>query len=228
MLPCYNPQPAWVERVVSQYAALQSTLATEIEIVLVNDGSTTEVADEDISNLRQVIPLFQYISYTQNRGKGHALRQGVAKASAPIVLYTDIDFPYSVDSIAAVYHCLQNEQADVAAGVKNNEYYAKVPPMRRYISKILRGMIGIFFSLPVTDTQCGLKGFNLKGKQVFLDTRIDRYLFDLEFIHAAHKKGLEIMPIKVALNDFVVFRQMNYSLLFSEVVNFIKIVAGKK
>lgn len=199
-------------------------LHADIAIILVNDGSTSGVTDNDISMLQNTIPGFQYVSYKENKGKGYALRKGVAVASTDIILYTDIDFPYTIESIASVYHSLADDRTDIAAGIKNKNYYAKVPVVRRYISKILRSMTGVFFNVPVNDTQCGLKGFNHKVKDLFLQTQVDRYLFDLEFIRMVYKRGYRILPIEVQLHEHVVFRQMNYKLLLPEVVNFLSII----
>lgn len=228
VLPCYNPQPEWAERVIHQYELLSERLPTEVNIIIVNDGSTQNISQQDIASLEKAIPSFEYISYSENRGKGYALRQGVAKAISDVTIYTDIDFPYSINSVTDIYQQLQSEDVDIVAGVKNQNYYNKVPMVRRYISKVLRSMIAMFFNIPISDTQCGLKGFNQKGRVIFVETNIDRYLFDLEFIHNAHTKGLRIKAVEVELNDFVVFRRMNYKLLLPEVINFIKIIAKKR
>jgi glycosyltransferase involved in cell wall biosynthesis len=226
-LPCYNPQPGWAERIVAQYREIAQVLDAPVNIILVNDGSTTNISGGDIKLLNQSITAFEYISYAENRGKGYALRQGVARADADIIIYTDIDFPYTTASLAAVYNTLYKEGFDVAAGIKNDKYYNQVPPARRYISKMLRSMIGMFFRIPFADTQCGLKGFVHGVKQEFLDIDIDSYLFDLDFIRRVYKKRYKVKPVPVELNDNVIFRRMSYKLLIPEMKNFIKIMLRK-
>lgn len=198
-----------------------------MSIILVNDGSTRGISQQDIKVLQQKIPSFILADNHVNKGKGYALRKGVALATTDIIIYTDIDFPYATQSIAAVYNTLCTDDCDIAIGVKDKNYYTKVPIVRKYISKLLRMFTGIIFSLPVTDTQCGLKGFKIDAKNVFLTTTIDRYLFDLEFIRKAHKQKFKIQAIAVRLNDNVVFRKMNYRLLMGEAVNFIKLIFSR-
>lgn len=224
ILPCYNPQPHWVQRVVEQYNTIAAQLNTTITIILVNDGSTAGVTDGDILLLKQSIPHFEYITYAENKGKGHAVRQGVAVAETDIIIYTDIDFPYTTYSVISVYDALSKDNAAIVAGVKNETYYSKVPPVRKRISKILQSLTGMFFNIPVTDTQCGLKGFRIGIKDVFLATTINRYLFDLEFIRAAHKQKYTIHQVPVQLNDNVVFKRMNYKMLLTEFINFIRLM----
>jgi glycosyltransferase involved in cell wall biosynthesis len=225
VLPCYNPANNWVNAIIESYHDLSKLLPqTAIKIILVNDGSTKQIAESDINQLQQHLVNFQYIHYQVNRGKGYALRKGVAAADAPICLYTDVDFPYTTNSIMALLQQLTSAQFDIAAGVKNKNYYKHVPPFRRFISKLLRACTGFVLRLKVADTQCGLKGFNEKGKELFLSTTIDRYLFDLEFIFLASKnKQVTITPVPIELNENVHFSSMRLGILFTEAKNFITI-----
>ena len=93
--------------------------------------------------------------------------------------------PYEEKSLLEVARLLTSENADVVAGVRADTYYEGVPADRRRISRFLRWMLRTFLGVKVTDTQCGLKGFNQKGREIFLQTTINRFLFDLEFIFLA-------------------------------------------
>ena len=167
---------------------------------------------------------FQYIENKENRGKGYAIRCGMTKASGDYIIYTDIDFPYSVDSTVAIYNQLMLDKCDVAAGVKDKAYYKDVPKMRKVISKGLQFFTKTLLSLPISRTQCGLKGFKKSIKYLFLETTIDRYLFDIEFLRNAYKKKYKVVPIPVVLNENVVFRKMNYKILLPEILNFVKLL----
>lgn len=228
VLPCYNPQPHWAERVVVGYNDVTALIGIAPSVILVNDGSVQHIGKEDISLLEQSIACFKYISYTENRGKGYALRQGVAQANTPYIIYTDIDFPYTADSLAAVFNSLYKDGYDVAIGIKNDSYYEHVPVARRFISKALRQMIGLLLDIPITDTQCGLKGFKNEISPEFLSIDIDRYLFDLEFIRKTSSKRYRLKAIPVILNSNVVFRSMNYKLLLPEIINLFKISFRRK
>lgn len=225
VLPCYNPANNWVNTIIDNYRQLEIVLPqTTIQIIVVNDGSVKQIPENEILMLKQSIPLFQYIFYPVNRGKGFALRKGVELTTAPITIYTDVDFPYTPKSIVQILNELVNNNFDIAAGTKDNNYYKHVPFFRRFISKLLRACTGYILKLKVADTQCGLKGFNEKGKQVFLKTTIDRYLFDLEFIFLASKNPeLKIVPVPIQLNENVHFSSMRMGILFTEAKNFLKI-----
>jgi len=223
VLPCYNPQPGWAQRVIHSYQLIATALGRDPGLILVNDGSAFGVTAEDLRLLQEAIPRFQYLANERNRGKGYTLRAGVTLASADVVLYTDIDFPYTEASLIAVFGALQRG-AQVAAGVKDAAYYEGVPPLRRLISRVLRLLIKGLLRLPISDTQCGLKGFDRSGRAAFLATTIDRYLFDLEFLFLAYRQfGLRVEAVPVALKPGIAFSRMRPRILVEEGLNFLRI-----
>lgn len=223
ILPCYNPPENWAPNIIKEYTSLLEVIEDPMEIILVVDGMNPSPAAE-IELLQKSIPAFTCISYPVNKGKGHAIRKGVEIANGEIILYTDVDFPYTRASIYKIYSALKNRTCDVAVGIKNDAYYAHVPFMRRVLSKGLSRLIRSFLSIPITDTQCGLKGFVKAIRPVFLGTRIERYLFDLEFIRSSFRMGYNLKAIQIELNENVRFRVMSYRILFPEIVNFMKLV----
>lgn len=228
VLPCYNPPENWSKVVGESYQQICDHINDRVEFILVNDGSTKHVSEESIGQLKELIPLFHYISYQQNMGKGFALRAGVKEAKGNLIIYTDTDFPYTIDSLFSVYDALCNG-SDVVLGVKDKSYYKEVPFFRMFISKVLRKLVKVFLSIPVTDTQCGLKGFRSSQKDIFLSTTINRYLFDLEFVYKCYRQNpkLDIRPTTLRLKPEVSFRKMNSGILISELRNFLSIILNK-
>ncbi|HHG83199.1 MAG TPA: glycosyltransferase [Bacteroidetes bacterium] len=225
ILPCFNPINDWAEKVIEAVNVIQKGLPnTAIHIILVNDGSSTGVSENDIELLSQKLNSFQYIPSSPNMGKGFALRRGVAAAKSNYQIYTDIDFPYQENSLLHLFSILQAGKSDIVVGVRDNAYYEGVPPTRKRISRILRWMLRTFLRLKITDTQCGLKGFNSKGKLLFMQTTINRFLFDLEFVFlASHEKSLLLTPADVSLKPGVIFSKVNWRILLIEGFNFLKI-----
>lgn len=226
ILPYYNPPTNWELHVLDAYQTLQRKLLFHPEIIVVNDGSLIG-QEKALDFLKNNIPNFKATGYEQNKGKGAALRHGVALAQGAKIIFTDIDFPYTTESCLSIWEALLTY--DIVIGIKDKTYYRHLPKARIWVSKFLRKMIGLFFRMPITDTQCGLKGFNQKGKTIFLDTTIDRYLCDLEFVYRSFraKPPLKIASREVKLRDEVEFRKMNAKILISEFFNFLKIVRSK-
>lgn len=223
IIPCYNPHDGWELELAAHVKDFTAYLQRDIRLVLVNDASQKNVTETAIQFLTDKIPGFTYISYPENKGKGYALREGSRAIGEGIVLYTDIDFPYTFESMRAVVAALDNG-TDVAVGTRDEVYYENTPKRRTIISKILRNMFRVLFHLPVTDTQCGLKGFNLRGKEVFMQTRINRFLFDMEFIAlAAKRKDIRLDAVPVTLRNNIHFSRMNAKIIVTELYNFVRI-----
>lgn len=221
VLPCFNPTQQWENNVLDEYRLLKAALPLErIQLIIVNDGSTINVSAASKLLLETENAVF--VQRDINYGKGFTLREGVQLAIGDRVIYTDIDFPYTHNSFLAVYNALK--QVDVAIGVRSEAYYMNMPKARVYISKTLRFFIRKFLSIPTDDTQCGLKGFNTKGKEVFLQTKINRYLFDLEFVFLSARKSLTIAQVPVELKSGITLSKMRGFILLGEGANFLRIL----
>ena len=210
-----------MKNVVTRFNLLEAEIKGA-QLIIVNDGSLNLTQQAFIAVFNSFGNI-TCITYNENKGKGYALREGVKAATGELIIYTDIDFPYTQESFLKLYSSLKNKEADVAIGIRGEEYYAHLPKARVRISKLLRWFIKKFLRIPTDDTQCGLKGFNQKGKEVFLQTTINRYLFDLEFIFLSARKKLAIKTIEVELRPEIVLSKMNWKILVQEFGNFLKI-----
>ncbi len=226
VLPCYNPIGSWHENVVQRLKAIEKQLDGPVALVLVNDGSTQNVEVAKLNYIKSHHTLSTIISYSQNKGKGYALRQGVEKVEQYPIIYTDIDFPYTLESLCNIFSNLQQNHS-VVLGKRNNDYYSNTPLVRKIISKTLRGVLKTFLRLPTDDTQCGIKGFNKAGAGLFLSTQIDRFLFDLEFVKLVSKRKLDCITTDVELKPNIVFSKVNLKILLKESLNFVRVLFRK-
>ena len=224
ILPVYNPAEGWADIVLNKTDELIRLYPDlEFEVIVVDDGSSPDIFREGFHSFNK--SYINILGYKLNRGKGHALRTGVSASTGDIVVYTDIDFPYTIQSVSGVIDVLRIGEADIVIGIKDQTYYDQVPPLRRFISKIFRFFIRLFLRIPTDDTQCGLKGFNKKGREIFLKTTIDRYLFDLEFVFlSSRERTVKFKIQKIQLRPDVYFRKMNFGIIKSELWNFFKIL----
>jgi glycosyltransferase involved in cell wall biosynthesis len=225
IVPCYNPPPDWEVALATrfnQFSSLLEGLTAVPGLIVVNDGSPNNATEVNFEKLRALIPTANVISYTQNRGKGYALRQGVAASDADIHLVTDTDFPYTLESMRKIVETTLL-QGGIAAGNRDTRYYEKVPYFRRQLSRSLRWMLRHVLRQPIDDSQCGLKGFDHTGKALFLETTIDRFLFDLEFLMLA-KNRVKVTPVQVELREGVVFSKVGWKVLAAEGKNFIRLL----
>ena len=229
LLPCYNPPEGWQNQVINSMRILREELASEfsiIKLVIVNDGSTSGINSDLKKEISERAHPADFVEYEVNRGKGFALRQGAAVVDTEYCIYTDIDFPYKEESLVQMSRKLK-EGNEVLLGHRGRDYYDKTPWFRKLISKTLRWILKTFLRLPTDDSQCGLKGYDKKGLQLFLETKIDRFLFDLEFIKMASKRKLKITTSDANLKPNIVFSKVNLKILMRESLNFVKVLFRK-
>lgn len=221
----------WDRRILSNYRELCHLLKGEvrdIEVVVVNDGSRQILDSEALKELSTAIPLLQYIYYSPNQGKGYAVRKGVEAASADWIIYTDVDFPYENAVVVDIVRHLA-DGADVVAGRRNTEYYSSLSWQRKWASKAIRSLNVLFLRTGHTDPQSGIKGMNAKGRALMLDTHIDGYLFDTEFVSRAHRSHtirMEVVPIQ--LKDEATFSNMGLGTYIKELANFTRLLITRR
>jgi glycosyltransferase involved in cell wall biosynthesis len=227
ILPCYNPIDSWTDALLQFHEFSKPTYS--VDYILVNDGSSNDtIINQQVVALNKSGISVTLHSYQQNKGKGFALRYGVEQCKSDLMVYTDIDFPFENASMIKVFEELANGN-DVVIGYREPDYYLKVPFLRKVISKLFRFFLKRILRIKITDTQCGLKGFNSLGRKAFLKTSINRYLFDFEFIYRISKaKVLKIKTVSVVLKDGIVFRKMPLKTLFSESFSVLRVILSRQ
>lgn len=228
ILPCYNPGKNWHVELLD-FNKVASKIYN-IHYIIVNDGSTNGFLKESIDLLKEAGVAHKLVSYEVNMGKGFALRKGVLSSTRDTVIYTDIDFPFTNQSTLRMIDMLMTNQYDVLAGNRSEAYYQKkMSFFRIYLSKTFRLFLRKMVKLRITDTQCGLKGFTLRGKEEFLKTRINRYLFDFEFIYNCHRNTeIKLAAVEVELKNNVVFSKMKPKIVLQETINLLNVIWFKR
>lgn len=233
VIPFYNPKQGWEEKFVRRFNSLITDHfggnSDAIHVILVNDGSRNRFTEKEIAFLKERIPHLTVICYPDNKGKGHALRTGVAASTTDYCIYSDNDFPFGTAVIREMYDALQQD-IDVVTGCRTHgNYFEHLPFKRRFVSKGLAFVNKHILKLPVTDTQAGIKGFNRLGKVLFLKTTTERFLFDMEFLLLAGRiTDIRIREIDVNVVEGIKMTDFSRKILQQEFRNLIRIILKKK
>jgi len=195
----------------------------QYKLIIVNDGSNRDLT-EGAALLQKEIPEAYWISYDENKGKGHALREGVKMSEGEMIMYTDYDFPYTYGSMVDMVGKLRSGKAVAVVGKRDDSYYNHISPRRRRISQYLKTVNRVLFSLPTDDTQCGLKAFTKDAKSLFLSTETDRYLIDVEFLKKLGKNNIPVDVQLVKLRDNVILSKITNMRLLKELYNYLRIM----
>lgn len=158
------------------------------EIICVIDG----MLDKSFQTLKKArLKNVSVVAYQQNRGKGHAVRFGMAKARGNIVGFVDCgrDLDYSV--IPLLFEHLKWYQADVILASKRHPAsQVTYPWQRRILSWGYQFLVKILFGLNIKDTQVGIKFFKKEViEKVLPRLLIKQYAFDIEMLAVANYLG---------------------------------------
>ncbi len=183
----------WAQSMAAQGVALQ--------VLFVDDGST----DATAARIEQFIGTgtgpWRLLRGGSNRGKGHAVRAGVAAAGdfqPDLIVFTDCDLYYGLDIIAARMLPLL-EQADIVIVDRSlTRRDRAVPLRRRRASAVLNRLVAMLTGLHHRDTQAGLKGFRAAPcRALFEVLTLERFAFDVELLSVAlhHQFRIEQVPV---------------------------------
>lgn len=197
IIPAYNEANRLPERLRLLAADLQSQ---DLEIWIVDDGST----DQTCHAIQDIIAQYDYVhccSYRPNRGKGAAVRTGMALAGGEFLIYTDADQTFTAAHIREVAEQLRRGHP-IVIGCR-----AKTPKQRLDRESWLGCIRGRIFNTLVQmlllpgfqDTQCGLKGFHRSAaEQIFSRQTLDGFAFDVELLSIARVRKIPVLELSIA------------------------------
>lgn len=162
IIPVYNEEDT-VAELLDRVLAEQDASALQIEIIVVNDGSTDH-SDEIIScwiNAHEGKIDVQYL-YQENAGKGAALRNGIAVSHGKAVIVQDADLEYDPHDYA---RCVKpildgNEYVVYGSREESNENRIWSSPFFYLGSLSLTAWINLLFNANLTDEATCYKTFH--------------------------------------------------------------------
>ncbi len=197
----------------------------EIEVVLVNDGSSDGTLAL-LQMIRDAHPTrVTVIDLPVNVGKAEAVRQGVQhclNVGADYFGYWDADLATPLDVVPSFVALLEAQPAiDIVLGARVALLGRQIDRQwtRHYLGRVFATAASITLNLPVYDTQCGAKLVRSgpHTRHAFEQPFRSRWIFDVELIarylhHGGSASGLYEAPVprwrdtgesKVKTMDFV-------------------------
>lgn len=202
IVPAYK-QEKTIGKDLRNIESVLKQLRYNYEIICVIDGrvdKTFEKAKKIASSKLKIV------SYEQNRGKGYAVRYGMARARGELIAFIDAGMEIDPNGISLILEHMEWYEADIIIGSKRHPASrVNYPSTRKFISLLYQLFVRVFSGLNVRDTQAGLKVFRRKVLEDVLPRLIvKRYVFDLELLSVAHRLGYKRIfeaPIKLRYNS---------------------------
>jgi dolichyl-phosphate beta-glucosyltransferase len=176
-----------------------------IECIFVNDGSsdnTSNILRKFINQNNTGKIYYNLVSYSFNRGKGYAIKQGIKCCKNSWILILDCDLSVKIEQILTweKKNYFRNNDSNVA-------YFGsrliKGSQVKSNFTRILYGyffkfFLSLIFNIKIKDTQCGFKLLNHKyAKHIFRKIRTFGYSYDIELFLLLKKAKIKVMELPV-------------------------------
>lgn len=192
IMPCFN-EVATIDRIV---AAVQS-VPLDKELIIVDDSSTdgTQAKLAELASRRGIRVLY----HDRNRGKGAALRTGIAAATGDIVVIQDADLEYDPADYQRLIQPIVDEKADVVYGSRfSGGQSHRVLYFWHYMgNRFLTLLSNMFTNLNLTDMETCYKIFR---REVIQSIEIEepRFGFEPEITAKMSRKRVRIFEVGIS------------------------------
>lgn len=192
-LPVYNEKDN-IQNVVSKTLKVLENIATEWELILVDDGSNDGSSDI-IKALSVSDKRIRVVSHKSNQGYGATIKTGLYESKYPWIAFIDSDGQFNFSEITGFIDKQKETGAELVIG-----YYKKrqVSTFKKITSKLWELTVFALFGLKVRDIDCGFKLISKKVIDTISPLESTRGAFiSSELLVKAKKAGFTIVEIPV-------------------------------
>ena len=193
VIPCFN-EVATIDRIL---AAVRASPHRDIEIIVIDDGSTDGTRERISGELRGLID--QVVLHEHNQGKGAALRSGIRAATGEVVIIQDADLEYDPNEFPKLLAPIAEGRADVVFG---SRFMGAAPHRVLYFwhrvgNGFLTLLSNMFTNLNLTDMETCYKAFR---REIIQSIAIEeeRFGFEPEITAKVAKLNCRIFEVGIS------------------------------
>lgn len=187
IVPAYK-QEKTIKKDLENILSVMESTRYAYELIVVVDGFVDKTSEQAGKLKRDNVKV---IGYEKNRGKGYAVKYGMARAKGDVIAFIDAGMEIDANGISMILEHMQWYRADIIVGSKRHPA-SKVhyPTIRRIYSFGYQMLVYVLFWLRVKDTQVGLKVYRRKVLDDVLPRLVVKeYAFDIELLAVANYLG---------------------------------------
>ena len=182
--------------------SIQNLLSQEFnkEIILINDGSG-DGSEEIARSLLKEYKNIHLIENPINKGKGYALRLGIAKASGYLIGIFDADLEYSASDLEKLIEAMNDSNLDFACGSRfiGNASRSNIYFRTFWANKLMSLLFTYVHKNKITDIAVCLKVFK---KEILQNIKLEKdgFAIEVELIAKALSKTTKYREIPISYN----------------------------
>ncbi len=193
IIPVYNHSP-------SVWRVIDEAKKTGFPVIVVDDGSTDEMADIDPRNDKRLVGI-TFIRHACNWGKGAALTTGfrVAAKTAAWAITVDADGQHHPADYPALINAISTGTRPIVVGGRQGMDSKKIPWTSRYGRKFSNFWVRLAGGPGISDTQSGFRLYPLP-ETIELNTHARRFQFEVEVLVKARWCGIAVVEAPVSVH----------------------------
>lgn len=203
IVPAYK-QEGTIVRDLGRIQDILDNLRYPTELICVVDGRVDQTFEKakKFAKKHQNVTV---IGYEVNKGKGYAVRFGMAESKGDIVGFMDAGMDLNPAGLPLLLEHFEWYSADITVGSKRHPA-SKVdyPWQRRVLSFGYQLLVWLLFGLKVRDTQVGIKFFKRAVlEKVLPRLLVKKFAFDVEMLAVANFLGFKRIyeaPVEIKLH----------------------------
>jgi hypothetical protein len=156
-IPVLNEQAAIAEtlrRCLEAVPAIKASGIPEVEVIVVDDGSTDGTA-----GIVRSFPEVRLVQHPQNRGYGAALKTGFANARFELIGFLDADATYPPEHFPRLCESVVRDHAHLVIGSRMAGADTEMPIVRRIGNTFFAKLLTLVGRTIVTDSASGMRVF---------------------------------------------------------------------
>ena len=197
IVPVYNERYL-VRDLLARVLAVADPAIAELEVVVVDDGST-DGTREILRELAAREPRLRYLEHERNRGKGAAIRTGIAAATGDVTLFQDADLEYDPRDYPRLVRPILEDGADVVYGSRFLAGGRRRVLRYRHarINRFLTWVSNLLTDLDLSDMETCYKVFRTELLKS-IPLRSNDFALEPEITAKIAKRGFRIFEVPVS------------------------------
>jgi glycosyltransferase involved in cell wall biosynthesis len=194
VIPVYNER-ATIATILDHVQS--SGLADEIIVV---DDASSDGTREVLAEIARNHPRLKLVLHESNRGKGAALRTGLAAATGDLILVQDADLEYDPRDYPSLLQPIQDGRADVVFGSRFLGGPRRTTMFWHMVAnQLLTLTTNILYNSILTDMETGYKLFKREVIQG-IPLRSNRFDIEPEITAKLLKRKIRIFEVPISFN----------------------------
>ncbi|HUO86606.1 MAG TPA: dolichyl-phosphate beta-glucosyltransferase [Thermoanaerobaculia bacterium] len=171
-----------------------------VEVLVVDDGSRDATAEVARGFAAEGVRL---LAHRVNRGKGAAVRTGLAASRGRRVLITDADLSTPIEDLALLEPHLGDAELVLGSrGLAASRISERQPLYREMMGKMFNRLVRLAGVRGIRDTQCGFKLLDGEAaRRIAGELTVERFAYDVELVFLARRLGYRVREVGVNWAD---------------------------